>query len=77
MLFIKTSKIRESTVGSNFTVTYSANPESVEELKALQSAYSSVNMCGFTIKPSDSENPNNFEDVYPCDTCKHKKLEWV
>ena len=51
MLFINTSKIRESTVGSSFTVTYSANPESVEELKTLHSTYSSVNMSEFTLEP--------------------------
>ena len=51
MLYISTSKIKESTVGSSFTVTYSANPESVEELKALHGTYSSVNMSEFTLKP--------------------------
>ena len=25
---------------------------------------------------SRSEIPNNCEDVYPCETCKHNKLEW-
>ena len=70
MLFINTSKIKESTVGSSFTVTYSANPESLEELKALHSTYSIVNMSEFTIKPNSSEKPNN------CETCKHNKLEW-
>ena len=25
---------------------------------------------------NSSEKPNNCEDAYPCDTCRHNKLEW-
>ena len=65
MLYTQTDKIKTSTVGASFTVTFTVAPDEIGFLTVLHKMYSEMNMSGFTIKPSDSEKPNN------CETCKN------
>lgn len=73
MLYISTSKIHESTIGASFTVSFTVAPDEIDYLTALHEKYAEMNMCGFTIKPSDSENPNNSQT---CANCKFDHEEW-
>lgn len=49
MLFIQTDKIKYSTVGASFTVTFSVAPEEINYLMDLHEKYMEVNMCGFKL----------------------------
>ena len=81
MLFITTDKIKYSTVGASFTVTFSVAPDEINALYDLQEQYKKMNMIGFDLissinKPQkkchrDEEyacylNPND----KVCDNCK-------
>lgn len=61
MLCIHTDKIKISTVGATFTVTFSVAPDEIGFLTDLHKMYSKMNMSGFMIKPNCSEKPNNFD----------------
>lgn len=49
MLFIMTSKIKHSTVGSSFSVTLSAPPEEVSILLAVYDVLKTMDMHGFEV----------------------------
>lgn len=52
MLFITTDKIKYSTVGASFTVTFSVAPDEIGYLYALHEKYKEVNMSGFKLPDS-------------------------
>ena len=55
MLYIAVDKIKYSTVGASFNVTFSVAPDEIGYLYALHEKYSEMNMSGFTVKLSDAE----------------------
>ena len=69
MLTIWTDKIKHSTVGSSFRVTFSVAPNELEYLNKLYDCFNPMKMSSFPItanrktEPSNSENPNNCEDM--------------
>ena len=79
MLFIITDKIKYSTVGASFTVTFTVAPEEINYLMDLHEKYMEVNMMGFDLIPSKSQKKCHRDEeyachVYPndeiCDNCK-------
>ena len=81
MLAIWTNKIKHSTVGSSFSVTFSVAPNELEYLDKLYDCFSSMNWSSFPITAdrkteNSSEIPNNCEPQYEigmgtlkCDNC--------
>ena len=89
MLTIWTNKIKHSTVGSSFSVTFSVAPNELEYLNKLYDCFSSMNWSSFPITAdrndeNSSEIPNNCEHItedgvtcakYPaCDDCLDNPL---
>ena len=92
MLTIWTNKIKHSTVGSSFSVTFSVAPNELEYLNKLYDCFSSMNWSSFPITAdrndeNNSEIPNNCEHItedgvtcakYPaCDDCLDNPLNKV
>ena len=59
MLFITTDKIKYSTVGASFTVTFSVAPDEIGYLYALHEKYMEVNMSGFKLPESILQEGEN------------------
>ena len=49
MLYITTNKIKHSTVGSSFTVSFSVAPDEVWYLQKLYDSFHTMNMCGIPL----------------------------
>ena len=84
MLTIWTDKIKHSTVGSSFRVTFSVAPNELEYLNKLYDCFNPMKMSSFPItadrktEPSSSEKPNNSTsskmeqvETMSCQECKH------
>lgn len=56
MLCINTSKIKYSTVGASFTVTYSVAPEEIYLLMILHDKFAENNGKAYQISASDTEH---------------------
>lgn len=59
MLFITTDKIKYSTVGASFTVTFTVAPEEINYLIDLHEKYMEVNMSGFKLPESILQEGEN------------------
>ena len=70
MLTIWTNKIKHSTVGSSFSVTFSVAPNELEYLNKLYDCFSSMNWSSFPIT-TDRKTENSSEKPNNCDTCKY------
>lgn len=55
MLFITTGKIKYSTVGASFTVTFSVAPDEIGYLQMLNSEYKKMNCYGFRLPTEIAE----------------------
>ena len=67
MLTIWTDKIKHSTVGSSFRVTFSVAPNELEYLNKLYDCFNSMNWSSFPITAdckteNSSEKPNNSKE---------------
>ena len=58
MLTIWTNKIKHSTVGSSFSVTFSVAPNELEYLNKLYDCFSSMNWSSFPITADRKTEPN-------------------
>ena len=86
MLTIWTNKIKHSTVGSSFSVTFSVAPNELEYLNKLYDCFSSINWSSFPITTDRKTEPQTemprcsvngtpfdecgFCEYFNCDTCK-------
>lgn len=61
MLSINTSKIKYSTVGASFTVTYSVAPEEIYSLMILHDKFAENNGKEYQISANDTEQTERSE----------------
>ena len=74
MLYISTEKIRYSTVGASFKVTFSVAPDEIGYLQVLNNSFKSMNMCGIPLTAQRAEQTEPSEPN--CDNCDKKWKPW-
>ena len=71
MLWISASKIKYSTVGASFTVTFSVAPDEIGYLQMLNSKYSKLNGCGVKLPTDEDINNAPAIDIVLCEECEY------